>query len=476
MIFAFALETGNAFGQTPERSTFRFEPLQLHEARSAKLISAIDDHFAEEIGAGITKGTWIEHVRQRQAMLLKRMVRARTFINDDTLQRYVDRYFERIVRTNGLMEKKRLVLIMNSAESNAACYGSGVFIVTVGLLANMPDESSLAFILAHEVAHDEMSHVQQSLLALSRARESRNPRAAFAKILLTEVNTEYIDAFRTTMYASAAMSREHELQADSLALAFVYRAGYSPSSGTRALQSLETMRHSDPSCLFAPVEFHDFPFKQHWLNERLKVFHHKPVNTFLWSYDSLRSHPEIVNRINRLSGYGMPADPANKLRTSAYETIDSGTRARVILLSAFQSVEAAYEANQYDVALFNLLRLLNEHPGNAYLVTRTAGILVDMYHAKNERYLETVSPFTSHLSESERLVNNFLFNLSKEEVAELAYHFLNNKGNFDPNDAGHYYLLWQTCHLTSREAVKLKVANAYRQRFGGDIQSLRRID
>lgn len=474
MIFAGLLAAESAFAQVATSSTrYKFEPLQLHEGKSTELISAIDKHFAADTRSNKTNSIWVEQVRQRQAMLLKRMVRARTFINNDTLQQYVDSYFDRIVKSNGLPEKKRLVLIMNSAESNAACYGSGVFIVTAGLLANMPDESSLAFILAHEVAHDESSHVQQSLLALSRDREARNPRAAFAKILLTDVNTEYIDAFRTTMYASASMSREHELEADSMALAFIYRAGYPPSAGIRALHSLETMRQAETSRLFASVEFNDFPFKQHWLTERLKVYHRKPANTFLWSYDSLRSHPEILNRIKILSGYELPARASEHGLAYGDYPRDSTLRERVVLLSAFQSVEAAYQNNQYDIAFFNLLRLLNEHPGNNYLVSRTAGILVDMYHAKNEGHLETLSQFTTNLSDSERLVNNFLFNLSKEEVAELAYHFLNNKGNFDRNDPGHYYLLWQACYLTSRETVKSKVASAYRQRFGGDVQSFK---
>jgi hypothetical protein len=91
----------------------------------------------------------------------------------------------------------------------------------------------------------------------------------------------------------------------------------------------------------------------------------------------------------------------------------------------------------------------------------------------NEGDLSMLSQFTSSLSESERLVNNFLFNMSKEEVAELAYHFLNNRENFDPQNAAHYYLLWETCHLTSRDHVKATVAASYVKRFGSDIQTFR---
>lgn len=447
-----------------------FEPLELHGPRSIQLMSQIDDHLTSDLRSG--KDPWIEHVRVRQATFLKRMVRARAFINNDSLQTYVEQYFEGLVRKNALPDKSRLVLIMNSPESNAACYGSGVFIVTSGLLANMPDEGSLAFILAHEIAHDELLHVQQSLRALSRERESRNPASAFARILLTDVNEEYIDAFRTTMYASAAMSREHEMKADSLALSFIQRAGYVPASAGRALSTLASLRDASSNELFGAFQFNDFPFKPHWLDERLKVYHRKPANTYLWSFDSLRSHPQMERRIHELATYSTQLNTSEKGSMSGAQ-IASGRQAEMSTLMAFQSIEAAYQTSQYDIALFNLLRMLKAHSGDPYLVKRTTGILVDMVHAKNQGDLSTLSQFTSNLSESERLVNNFLFNMSKEEVAELAYHFINNRDNFDPSSPSHYYLLWETCDLTSRDQVKAKVAGAYNRRFDGDIQNFR---
>lgn len=444
--------------------------MTLHGPRSLTLMAQIDKHLTADLGSG---DKWIQQVRLRQAALLKRMVRARAFIQNDSLQHYVEQYFARLVKSNRLSNKPRLVLMMNSPESNAACYGSGVFIVTAGLLANMPDEASLTFILAHEVAHDELSHVQQTLRVLSRERESRNPSAAFARILLTDVNEDYIDAFRTTMYASAAMSREHEMQADSLALSYIQREGYDQSTAEHALSTLASLRQADMDELFGSLHFNDFPFKEHWLDERLKVYHRKPVNTFLWSFDSLRSHPQMERRIKALSWY--TSNPAQQTATGVghFRNVDSVAHQRISSLMTFQAIEAAYQTSQYDIAMFNLLRQLKLQPGQPYLVMRTASILVDMFHAKNEEELTALSQFTSNLSEGERLVNNFLFNMSKEEVAELAYHFLNNRENFDATNPAHYYLLWETCHLTSRDQVKSKVASTYRQRFGDDIQAYR---
>lgn len=452
-----------------------FVPLQLHGARSTDLMAQIDAHLSDDMSMmRADRDSWVQHVRYRQATFLKQMVRARAFVDNDSLQRYVGRYFERLVIASKLTDKPRLVLIMNSPESNAACYGSGVFIVTTGLLANMPDEASLAFILAHEVAHDELLHVQQTLRAMSRERESRNPGAAFARILLTGVNVDYIDAFRTTMYASAAMSRGYELKADSLALYMMQRAGYQPAAAQRALHTLSSLHGDKVSNLFASFHFKDFPFKEHWLHERLKVYHRKPANTFLWSFDSLRSHPQMERRIRALRQYDPDREQLPCESVARFAGIDSNAYARVSRLMSYQSVEAAYQTSQYDIALHGILRLLRERPGDPYLVSRAAGILIDVYHAKNEGDMHVLSRFTSNLSESERMVNNFLFNMSKEEVAELAYHFLNSRTNFHLSNPSHYYLLWETCHLTSRNQVGERVAASYRSRFGTAIENFSR--
>lgn len=450
-----------------------FVPLELHGPRSVALMEQIDAHLANNaVSTGnAERDSWIRHVRARQATLLKRMVRARTFIRNDTLQAYVERYFARIAESNGLSSGQRLVLIMNSPERNAACYGSGVFIVTAGLLASMPDESSLAFILAHEVAHDELLHVQQTLRALSRERESRNPGAAFGRILLGDVSDNYIDAFRTTLYASAAMSRDHELQADSMALRLVQRAGYNPGAAGRALAALATLRQEPLRSLFSALDFKDFPFKTHWLDERLSIYHRKAANTFLWSFDSLRSHPRMERRIQALSTFYPDTDTWTCDRVVAQPKADSLQMLRVARLMAFQSLEAAYTTAQYDIAFFHCMRLLQEYPADAYLVSRSATILLDLYHAKNDGDLSSLARFTTNLGEGERLINNFLFNISKEELAELTYHFLNNRDNFDTGNKTHYYLLWQSCELTARVNVREKVETAYSSRFGERIEA-----
>lgn len=467
LIFALSIEAHSQ--QLPVKALAAFVPMSLHEARSVELLRAIDSHFAAERQMrSAVRDPWVDNIRQRQASLLKRMVRAKAFIDDDSLQRYVDSYFERLAQANGLSGSGRLVLIMNTPERNAACYGAGVFIVTTGLLAHLKDEASLAFILAHEMAHDELQHVQQSLHVLSRERESRNPRAAMTRILLSDVSEEYIDSFRAALYASAAMSRDHEIEADSMAVYAIQRAGYPLSAAACALRELASVRHSSAEDLFTAFQFADFPFKEHWLDERLKVFHRKPGDTYLLSYDSLRSHPDTEKRIAALTIHTARIPSRNS--GPAYNT--HVTR-RMAERSAFQSVEAAYLSNQYDIALYNILSLLKTHPGDPYLVEMTGRMLIDIYHQKSQGTIETVSQYTSNLGPGERSVNNFLFNISKEETAELAYLFLNNKSHFNKSSAVHHYLLWEACSLTSRSQVGARVQASYRDRFAADITSFR---
>ena len=444
-----------------------FTPLALHDATSKELMARIDDHFAAPDDAAKTD-PWVSQVRLKQAAQFKRMVRAQAFVKNDSLQAYVEGYFDRIARSNDVGDGSRLVLILNSPERNAASYGSGVFVVTAGLLANLNDPSQLAFIFAHELAHDRLQHVQQNLAALSGERETRN-RAAFARILWSDSSPEAIDAFRTAIYANAATSRRCESQADSMALELIQRAGFDNRASISALKALVTDKPGNGGvAMFASLDFNDYPFKDRWLNERLTVYNRKPASTYLMSFDSVRTHPELESRISVLSTHlKTDADLSFKPRPSA----ELRRAMEFATMMAFQTADAAYAASQYDIALHQILRLLQDRPGDPYLVTRAATIMLDLYHAKNERDGSLLATVTTGMTEEEIMVNTVLHNMSREELAEMAYHFVNSKENFDRSKRSHYYLLWQACQVTERHSVREKVSAAYRQRFGTSIES-----
>lgn len=63
------------------------------------------------------------------------------------------------------------------------------------------------------------------------------------------------------------------------------------------------------------------------------------------------------------------------------------------------------------------------------------------------------------------MVNEFLHNIKAEEMAELAYYFLNSPKNFDVDNQEHYYILWRICNITNRKDDRKAIRAKYVDRF-----------
>lgn len=446
-----------------------FTPMELHSDRSRALIQDVNSQILDDEidGGSIRNNFWLQGVQHDQAVLLTRHIKSGAFIRNDSLQAFVDHAMEQIVLTNRLPEKKRIVLIMNTPEVNALCFGQGLFIVTVGLLGRVNNEAELSFILSHELAHDELQHVQKKLQREAEMHTAKETKYAFQKLLSDDISREQVESFRSVLYARSSFNRSKETEADSLGFIY-YKATASPLHGViDAMNTLQTSgdaKHTT-NTFFRSLDFTNFPFKPYWIDNRLHVYSQKPGDTFLFSYDSILSHPEIELRKQKLEGY------INDQTRDEKEPIDGNGHYNAIAMSEFQTVEAAYQRKQYDLCLFHILQLLNDHPKNAYLVSRAAKLLIDIYEAKNENRLDQFVPrYTREYGKTLLQVNNLLFNISKEEAAEIAFHLLNNQANFNVTDPSHYFLLGEVCDLTLRNQVKKKVEVAYASKFSANLR------
>ena len=87
---------------------------------------------------------------------------------------------------------------------------------------------------------------------------------------------------------------------------------------------------------------------------------------------------------------------------------------------------------EYDLSLYYALQLYNRYPENAYLVSRIGKILTDLYEVKNlPKFEDYVAKYTPNYCDELKLINSFLYNLTQQELGEIAFHFLNNDFNID---------------------------------------------
>ena len=168
------------------------------------------------------------------------------------IQRAVEQYFAQNNLSDRLKGYQWTFNLVDSKEVNAWCMPGGKVVVYTGILPITRDETGLAVVMGHEVAHAVAEHggerMSQELLAqlgglaLSEAvkKEPEQTRAL------------WMGAFGVGAQYGVLLpfSRTHESEADELGLIFMAMAGYNPQEAVTFWQRMAANKQGQ-----APPEF-----------------------------------------------------------------------------------------------------------------------------------------------------------------------------------------------------------------------------
>ncbi len=118
--------------------------------------------------------------------------------------------------------------MLNSPIVNAFALPGGYVYVTRGLLALAGSEAELASVLAHEIGHVTARHAAQRHQRAATVPASAKPGE------LDQDPAAYVQGY----------SREQELEADTLGIRYLARAGYDPQAMSSFLKSSTRMQSS----------------------------------------------------------------------------------------------------------------------------------------------------------------------------------------------------------------------------------------
>lgn len=169
-------------------------------------------------------------------------------LEDKAVQEYVADLARRIGARSDLRVPLKVTLL-NSKEVNAFALPGGFLFVQRGLLEAVEDESQLAGVLAHEMAHAAARHGHK-LMRKATIASIIYQAAQVAAIIFTGgaagIGTYY--ALQYGFYGLGlvlsldllGVSREFELEADQLGVQYAWNAGYDPSGFTRFFDKMAT--------------------------------------------------------------------------------------------------------------------------------------------------------------------------------------------------------------------------------------------
>jgi hypothetical protein len=147
------------------------------------------------------------------------------------LRRYVNLICASVVEQSPAFDAEFAVFILNDATINAFAAPGGYVFVTLGLLRQCRDESELAGVIAHEVAHVYRRH---GLQELTKRYPGVRAEEAFRELEedLGEPSDEdrEMDALANEAYERVVRPRllEYEIEADRIGAVLAANAGYDP--------------------------------------------------------------------------------------------------------------------------------------------------------------------------------------------------------------------------------------------------------
>jgi predicted Zn-dependent protease len=158
---------------------------------------------------------------------------------------------------------------------NAWCMPGGKVVVYTGILPYTKDESGLAVVMGHEIAHAVARHgnermSQQMILQLGSTALSTavNEKPEETQAIF---NTAY--GVGSNVFVTLPFSRKHEYEADEMGLIFMAIAGYDPRSAVAFWQRMSTNSSGTPEWLSThPVDANRIASLEKLMPKALKYY------------------------------------------------------------------------------------------------------------------------------------------------------------------------------------------------------------
>jgi beta-barrel assembly-enhancing protease len=168
---------------------------------------------------------------------------AAPLVNDEALQRYVNRIGRWVATTSERPDLKWTFGVVESKDVNAFAAPGGYVFLTRGLYGILRDEAELAGVLGHEIGHVVRRHhlkVMQKSQALGVGSDLIRKRLGDNKIAKSLVGTG-------AEIMARGLDRDAEFEADRIGVVLAARAGYDPFGLPSVLQEIGHIAAADSS-------------------------------------------------------------------------------------------------------------------------------------------------------------------------------------------------------------------------------------
>jgi Zn-dependent protease with chaperone function len=342
-------------------------------------------------------------------------------------QDYLDKLVSVIVKANPELQPSSFhCYFSRSYIPNAAYIGEGIILVNMGLFDRLSDESQAVFILCHEISHYYLGHQEKSIEKYVNTINSPEVQTQLRKIKGTEYHRrEQLQSLvKGLAFDSRRHSRDHESQADSMAVELMRHTAFALTGATSTLALLDSVDKDDFDVeSYLPKTFNagDYPFRKKWLAREEGLLGgpaHLNKDSQDGLADSLKTHPDCPLRVRLITPLVMGG-------AGRAFVIDSVKFMQLRERCRYEIIEYAFASDEYTQSLWLALELLQQRPADAYAVAQVGRVLNGIYQAQKTHTLGKVVDLPGpYYAENYNSLLQFVQNLYLADIASISFYFL----------------------------------------------------
>ena len=360
----------------------------------------------------------------------KYLVESGLLVYGSPMNKYVEKVADNLLESHYRTLRQELrFYILRRSDVNAYSYANGMIVVTTGLLAQLQNESELAFILAHEIAHYAEKHLEKEKKV--KKKDKKYDVGGFLRMV---------------------RSREQETEADRIAFERYYR---------NSKYSYEALDGVFDVLQYSYLPFDEVEFERAFVESEYYTFPDKyfisavtPIRSREDYVDTLLTHPNLAKRREWIANQVERKSDENRSRFLQSEELFYKLRHQ----ARYETINIDLTFHQYDAALYNTYVLLDENPNDPFLCQAwVAGIYGFAMHKLEGNGNDYITKSDLVEGEQQRL-SHFLSKISRDECALLALRFAWNYAKIFPENSYFKQVAGEIIEVLS-EKGKMKYQN-----------------
>lgn len=236
------------------------------------------------------------------------------YIHDREVYDYVDGILRQLVEGNKqLIPVRPLLFIDRSPAVNAYASGGYVLSVNLGLITYATSREELSLIIAHELSHNILKHIENFLYVTAQALSSDDYKKSLNSVLDSEYGryTRLQKVYEHYTFSRSRHQRFKESEADSMAVTLLKRCNI--PFNARYFLRLDSSDRILKQPLKRPLKdyfaAYRLPYEDSWAQKRSKGLSSRTYSftdtTAL--QDSLKTHPDCEVRYAKTKALSTPA-------------------------------------------------------------------------------------------------------------------------------------------------------------------------